>query len=210
MQLLLPLALGLFFSAAGTLLPGLINMTAAKISIREGRQRAVLFALGASTIVLAQAYIAVSFAKFINSRPDIIYMLQEVGLAIFSGLTIYFLFIGGRKRHKPDKELVKTRSRRGNYFTGMLLSVLNFFPIPYYVFISISLSAAKYFKFEPLYIFFFVIGAVAGAFLVFYLYIAFFRKFEARADFFMRNVNYLLGSVTGIVAIINLIKILRN
>jgi threonine/homoserine/homoserine lactone efflux protein len=98
MQLLLPLALGLFFSAAGTLLPGLINMTAAKISIREGRQRAVLFALGASTIVLAQAYIAVSFAKFINSRPDIIYMLQEVGLAIFSGLTIYFLFIGGEEK----------------------------------------------------------------------------------------------------------------
>lgn len=209
MGIVLPLVFGFFFSAVGTALPGLINMTAAKISLREGRQRAVLFALGASTIVFFQAYIAVSFAKFINSRPDIIYMLQETGLVIFSVLTIYFLFIAGKRKHNND-HVSRVRSRGGNYVTGILLSVLNFFPIPYYVFISISLSAARSFQFEPLYIFLFVIGAVAGAFLIFYLYIAFFRRFEARADFFMRNINYLLGSVTGLVAIITLIKILRN
>ncbi len=209
MGIVLPLIFGFFFSAVGTALPGLINMTAAKISLREGRQRAVLFALGASTIVFFQAYIAVSFAKFINSRPDIIYMLQETGVFIFSTLTIYFLFIAGKRKHEAD-HVVKVRSRGGNYVTGILLSVLNFFPIPYYVFISISLSAARSFEFAPLSIFLFVMGAVAGAFLVFYLYIAFFRRFEARAAFFMRNINYLLGSVTGLVAIITLIKILRN
>ncbi len=209
MGIVLPLIFGFFFSAVGTALPGLINMTAAKISLREGRQRAVLFALGASTIVFFQAYIAVSFAKFINSRPDIIYMLQETGVFIFSTLTIYFLFIAGKRKHEAD-HVVKVRSRGGNYVTGILLSVLNFFPIPYYVFISISLSAARSFEFTPLSIFLFVMGAVAGAFLVFYLYIAFFRRFEARAAFFMRNINYLLGSVTGLVAIITLIKILRN
>lgn len=209
MGIVLPLIFGFFFSAVGTALPGLINMTAAKISLREGRQRAVLFALGASTIVFFQAYIAVSFAKFINSRPDIIYMLQETGVFIFSTLTIYFLFIAGKRKHEAD-HVVKVRSRGGNYVTGILLSVLNFFPIPYYVFISISLSAARSFEFLPLSIFLFVMGAVAGAFLVFYLYIAFFRRFEARAAFFMRNINYLLGSVTGLVAIITLIKILRN
>ena len=209
MGIVLPLIFGFFFSAVGTALPGLINMTAAKISLREGRQRAVLFALGASTIVFFQAYIAVSFAKFINSRPDIIYMLQETGVFIFSTLTIYFLFIAGKRKHEAD-HVVKVRSRGGNYVTGILLSVLNFFPIPYYVFISISLSAARSFEFLPLSIFLFVMGAVAGAFLVFYMYIAFFRRFEARAAFFMRNINYLLGSVTGLVAIITLIKILRN
>lgn len=210
MEIVLPLVLGIVISAAGILLPGLINMTAAKISLKEGRQRAVIFALGATTIVFFQTYIAVSFAKFINSRPDIIYMLEETGLAIFIVLTIFFLFIAKKKKHKKEKDVVKLNSRTGNFFLGALLSALNFFPIPYYVFVSVSLSTYDYFHFTNLFVFLFVMGVVIGSFSVFYLYIVFFKRFENRADFFMQNINYLLGSVTGLVSIITLIKILRN
>ena len=109
-----------------------------------------------------------------------------------------------------NKDIVKHNSRTSKFFLGALLSVLNFFPIPYYVFVSVSLSAYKYFYFSNLFVFLFVMGAVAGSFLIFYLYIVFFKKFEHKADFFMRNVNYFLGSVTGLVAILTLIKILRS
>ena len=210
MDIILPLLLGMVISAAGIMLPGLINMTAAKIAIKEGRRRAVVFALGATTIVFFQTYIAVSFAKFINSRPDIIYMLEETGLVIFSVLTIFFLFIAKKKKPKADKELVKQHSFVGNYFLGALLSALNFFPIPYYVFVSVSLSANGYFHFTPLFVFLFVMGVVVGSFSVFYLYIVFFKRIEHKTDFFMQNINYLLGSVTGLISIITLIKILRN
>jgi threonine/homoserine/homoserine lactone efflux protein len=210
MEILLPLFLGIVLSAVGIVLPGLINMTAAKISLKEGRQRAVVFALGATTIVFFQTYIAVSFAKFINSRPDIIYMLEETGLIIFGVLTIFFLFIAKKKKHKKEKEVVKLNSRVGNFFLGALLSALNFFPIPYYVFVSVTLSTYDYFHFTHLFVFLFVMGVVIGSFAIFYLYIVFFKRFENRADFFMQNINYLLGSVTGLVSIITLIKILRN
>jgi len=210
MDIILPLLLGIVISAAGIMLPGLINMTAAKIAIKEGRRRAVVFALGATTVVFFQTYIAVSFAKFINSRPDIIYILEETGLVIFSLLTIFFLFIAKKKKPKADKDIIKQKSFTGNYFLGALLSALNFFPIPYYVFVSISLSANGYFSFTPLFVFLFVIGVVIGSFGVFYLYIVFFKKIEHKTDFFMRNINYLLGSVTGLVSVITLIKIIRN
>jgi len=210
MDIILPLLLGIVISAAGIMLPGLINMTAAKIAIKEGRRRAVVFSLGATTIVFFQTYIAVSFAKFINSRPDVISLLQETGLVIFSLLTIFFLFIAKKKKPKAEKDIIKQKSFIGNYFLGALLSALNFFPIPYYVFVSVSLGANGYFSFTPLFVFLFVMGVVLGSFGVFYLYIVFFKKIHHRADFFMRNINYLLGSVTGLISIITLIKILRN
>jgi threonine/homoserine/homoserine lactone efflux protein len=210
MDIILPLILGIVISAAGIALPGLINMTAAKISLKEGRQRAVIFALGATTVVFFQTYIAVSFAKFINSRPDIIYILEEAGLIIFVSLTIFFFFIAKKKKKKKEKDVVKLGSRTGNFFLGALLSALNFFPIPYYVFVSVSLSKSDYFYFTPLFIFLFVIGVVVGSFSVFYLYIVFFKKIEHKTDFFMENINYLLGSVTGLISIITIIKMIRN
>ncbi|MCO6148021.1 LysE family transporter [Flavobacterium sp. NRK1] len=210
MEIVLPLVLGIVVSATGIMLPGLINMTAAKISLKEGRRRAVFFALGATVVVFFQTYIAVSFAKFINSRPDIIYLLEETGLVIFSALTIFFLFIAKKKKLKKEKEIIKRNSLTGNFFLGALLSALNFFPIPYYVFVSVSLSAYKYFYFTHLFVFLFVMGVVAGSFSVFYLYIVFFKKIEHKTDFFLQNINYLLGSVTGLISVITLIKILRN
>lgn len=210
MEIILPLILGIVISAAGIALPGLINMTAAKISLKEGRQRAVIFALGATTVVFFQTYIAVSFAKFINSRPDIIYILEEAGLIIFASLTIFFFFIAKKKKKKKEKDVIKQGSRIGNFFLGALLSALNFFPIPYYVFVSVSLSKSDYFYFTPLFIFLFVVGVVVGSFSVFYLYIVFFKKIEHKTDFFMENINYLLGSVTGLISIITIIKMMRN
>jgi len=210
MQIVLPLLLGLALSSAGVVLPGLINMTAAKISLKEGRKSAVIFALGAATVVFFQTYLAVSFAKFLYSRPDIIAMLEEAGLVIFSLLTIYFIFFAKKKKFKRNKDVVKLKSNTSNFFLGALLSALNFFPIPYYVFISVSFSSAQYFYFTNLFILLFVLGVVAGSFGIFYLYIVFFKRFEHKADFFMRNINYLLGSVTGLISILTLIKILRS
>ncbi|MEL1245615.1 LysE family transporter [Flavobacterium sp. DGU11] len=210
MEIILPLLLGIVLSSVGVVLPGLLNMTAAKISLKEGRQSAVIFALGASTVVFFQTYIAVSFAKFLYSRPDIIHILEETGLVIFSILTLYFLLIAKKKKVKKGKDLVKLKSRTSNFFLGALLSALNFFPIPYYVFISVSFSSYNYFYFTNLFVFLFVIGVVIGSFSIFYLYIVFFKKLEHKADFFMKNVNYFLGGVTGMVAILTLIKILRS
>lgn len=210
MGIVLPLLFGIVISALGIALPGLINMTAAKISVRDGRDRAIVFSLGATVIVFVQTYIAVSFAKFINRRPDIIYLLEEIGLGIFTLLTIYFLFIAKKPEPKDEEDVVDLRSHTGNFFLGALLSGLNFFPIPYYVFVSITLSSYGYFSFDNLYVFLFVMGVVLGSFGIFYLYVIFFKKIEHKTDFFMKNINYFIGSVTGLVAIVTFIKIMRN
>ncbi|GGB69367.1 lysine transporter LysE [Flavobacterium suaedae] len=213
MDFLLPFVLGFIVAAPGILLPGLLNITAAKINLQKGRQRAIIFALGASATIFVQSYIAVSFAKFLNKRPDVIYLLQEVGLGIFIVLSIFFFFIAKKPKPKTDEEVEKLRnkSRFGEFFLGMLLSALNVLPIPFYVFASIALFRQGYFQFDDTsFIFFFVIGAVISSFLVFNLYISFFKRFEHKAEFFLRNINYFLGGITGLVAVITLIKMMRS
>lgn len=208
MAIVMALLWGLLLSAVGIALPGLINMTAAKISVRDGRSRALIFVAGALVVIFFQTYIAVAFAKLINSRPDLIYMLQEIGLTLFSLLTIYFFFIA--KKPKLKAEDTKVRTKVGRFFLGMLLSALNFFPIPYFVFVSVTLANNGHIQFAPLSNFMFVMGVVIGSFSIFYLYIIFFKRIEHKTTWMMQNMNYFLGSVTGLVAIVNLIKILRN
>jgi hypothetical protein len=77
------------------------------------------------------------FARVINVRPDIIILLREVGFA-FGALTVYFLWIAKVPKLKKQNQEVKSKK---TFFLGMLLSALNFFPIPYYVFVSITLSS---------------------------------------------------------------------
>ena len=203
----LPLFLGFFAAAIGIAPPGLINMTAAKVSIDEGRNGAFSFAIGATLIVFFQTFLALLFAEFIDSRPDVINLLQEIGLVIFLTLTAYFFWTA--RKPKPPKGELKMHSMTNRFFLGILLSVLNLFPIPYYVFVSITLSSYGYFLFSKSFVYVFVAGVVLGSFLVFYLYILFFNKKEGKSSFLKNNGNYIIGSVTGLISLLTLFKIIK-
>jgi len=209
MNYFLPLILGFTAASVGVAPPGLLNMTAAKVSAVDGRNRAVIFALGASVTVIFQTYIAVLFAKFIDRNPDVIVLLQEIGLFIFSGLTFYFFWAG--KKKKKQREELKMKSKTSRFFLGMLLSLLNLLPVPYYVFLSVWFSRKGWFFFNQSYIWLFVLGAVVGSFLIFYLYILFFKKKEVdKPSFLMTNGNYIIGTVTGIISLVTLFKIINS
>src|SRR6478736_6548012 len=206
MALVLPFFLGFIVAAIGITPPGLINMTAAKVSLKDGRTEAIFFAVGATLIVFFQTFLALLFADFISSHPDVISKLQEIGLFIFIALTVYFFWKA--KRPKLPKGEIKIRSKANRFFLGMLLSALNLFPIPYYVFVSITLSSYGYFYFLNSFICAFVGGVVLGSFLVFMLYIFYFKKREAKSSFLINNGNYIIGAITGLVSIITLFKLI--
>lgn len=203
----LPLVLGFITASLGITPPGLINMTAAKVSMNEGRSRAIIFASGATLIVVVQTFIAIFCARFIDSHPEVVILLREVGLAIFVLLTVYFFWVGNKA--KTEKNEMKLRSKRSRFFLGMLLSALNFFPIPFYVFVSVTLASYHLFVFNLPFIYTFVIGSGLGAFFAFYCYIAFFKKMETKTTFLMKNMNYIIGSITGLIAVITLVNVIR-
>ena len=205
MSLFLPLLFGFCISFLAVILPGLINMTGAKISMQEGKNEAVSFAAGASLVIFFQTFIAVLFARYINNHQQIVETLQEIGIFVFTGLSIYFFWIA--KKPKKLNPSIKIKGKSNRFFFGMFLSMLNFLPIPFYVFASISLASLRYFNFEKIQIISFVSGVVLGSFTVFYLYIVSFKLIQSKTDFLLRNINNIIGSVTTFMAIITIIKL---
>ena len=205
----LPLLLGLVAAIIGVAPPGLLNMTVAKVSAVEGKVNAIFFSLGACFIVFFQTYLAVLGANFLYQNPKIVIVLQEIGSLVFLGLTAYFFWSGKRKKKK--QVVVELRNRMQRFFSGMFLSALNMLPIPYYVFLSLWFSSKGWFSFTPQQENAFVLGAVLGSFLIFYLYLLFFKKKEnEEPSFFATNGNYIIGSVTGLVSLITLFKLLKQ
>ena len=207
MNIVTSLFLGFFTAFIGIIPPGLINMTAAKVNLKEGKRNAMWFVLGAILVIFFQSFFAILFAKIIHRRPDLVTLLREVGLGIFATLTLYFLVLAKKPKDKARK--LKKNSTTNRFFLGMLLSGLNFFPIPYYVFVSITLASFKLFSFDPTSIFIFVNGVILGSFLVFYCYISFFNKIENKTDYVTKNMNTIIGSITGLISVITLWNVIK-
>ena len=184
-------------------------MTAAKISVKESKNRAFMFVFGALIVIFFQTLVALIFARYIDEHREIGLLIREVGFVIFSILTVYFLFIA-KKSANNIKSDIKIKSKKIQFFLGLFISAINFFPIPFYVFVSITLASFGYFDFDETSIYSFTSGAVLGSFLVFYAYIMFFKKLEIKTNFISQNINKIIGSITGFVAFMSLIYIIRN
>jgi len=182
-------------------------MSAAKISLNEGRSRGVIFSLGACLVVLAQTYIASIFSRYLSKNPDVIEILRVIAFILFVGITIYFLFIA---KVKDKKKEIKLKSKKNNFFYGMLLSALNVFPIPYQAYMTITLVSYSLMDFSQKSIITYMSGVTIGSFIAFYGYIVFFNKVKSKTLTSQKNMNMIIGSITGIIAIITLINIIKG
>lgn len=200
--------LGLFFALLGVIPPGLLNMTAAKISLKEGYVRGVVFSIGVSITVFAQTYIAAIFARYLSKNPDVVDVLRSIALVIFILITVYFLFIAKASSKKQIKPKIKSKNSR--FFQGVLMSAINVFPIPYQAYITITLASIQLLNFELTSILSYVAGAGMGTFVMLYVYIFFFDKIKSKNFTSQKNMNNIIGGITGIIAILTLIKIVQD
>ncbi|MFC5193908.1 LysE family transporter [Bizionia hallyeonensis] len=191
-----------------TLPPGLLNMTAAKISLKENLTRGIMFSLGACLIIIFQALIATVFARYLSNHPDVIEILRIVALIIFAIISVYFLFIA--KCTEKEKKDVDVRSKTSRFFHGMFLSSINVFPIPFQAYVAISLASFGVLEFHNIGIASYVLGASSGAFVALYIYMIFFDKIKDRKIASQKSMNYLIGIITGLVAIVTLFNILKD
>ncbi len=200
--------LGLIVALIGVIPPGLLNMTAAKISLKEGASRGIMFSTGVSIVVFVQTYIAAIFARYLSNRPDIVEILQRVAFVIFVLITIYFLVLASKQ--KEAKVNTENRSKHGRLLHGMLLSSLNVFPIPYQAYMTITMASVGLMNFERTSIITYVTGASMGTFVALYFYIFFFDKIKDKNFTSQKSMNYSIGIITGIVALVTFINILRE
>ncbi len=201
------LLLGFLGSFIGVLPPGLINMYAAKISMKEGRKRAFLFSIGVCITVMLQTFIALLFAGYIGKHPEVVSMLQKVALGIFISLTIYFIFIAKDTRREIRDH--NENSKRNRFFLGIFIALLNILPIPYWIYLSITFSAFGMFSFSQPELILAVIASGLGTYASLSLYVQFFRPKEHSSKLSL-NMNYVIGIITAVISVITLVKILKE
>ena len=69
---------GYLASFIGLIPPGLLNMTAAKIGVKQGRKPALIFSVGVIVVVCIQTGLGLAFARYIEQHPEIVDILQKV------------------------------------------------------------------------------------------------------------------------------------
>ncbi|MEZ4793427.1 MAG: LysE family transporter [Gelidibacter sp.] len=200
--------LGLIIALVGVIPPGLLNMTAAKISLKEGYARGIMFSVGVCVVVFLQTYIAAMFARYLSNHQNVIEILQRVAFVIFVLITVYFLLIA-KSEPKPDIE-PQSKSKHSRFFQGMFLSAINVFPIPYQAYMTITIASFGWMEFERTPIISYVSGAATGTFVMLYVYIFFFDRIKGQRFTSQKNMNYIIGTITGIIAGVTLINILME
>jgi len=199
--------LGLLFAFVGVIPPGMLNMTAAKISLKEGHVRGFVYSIGVCVVVGVQTYLATIFAKYLNQHPDVIDILKRVALVIFILISIYFFLLA--KSNSSPQKVDTFKSKKSRFFQGVLMSALNVFPIPYQAYIVTTLMSYNWLSLDRLAIGSYVAGAISGTFVALYIYILFFDKIKNSKITAPKRMNYSIGIITAIISLSTLINIIN-
>lgn len=200
--------LGLLISFIGVIPPGMLNISAAKISLKEGHNRSFMFSVGVCIVVGLQTYIATIFAKYLNQNPELTDILKRVALVIFMLISFYF-FIKAKKKSSLIDLNNASKSRQSRFFQGVFLSSLNIFPIPFQAYVVTSLLSVGWLEIESNSIGAYIAGAAMGSFIGLYIYILFFDIIKNNSLTSSKNMNYCIAFITMAVALITLVNLIR-
>lgn len=193
-----------FAALAGVIPPGLINMSVAKTCVQHGKKDGVLVAVGASIVVAFQALIAILLARYIFGNPYVQNMLLRTGLVIFLIMAIFFFIKAKRSRVKKVK--IPKHAGIRSLGKGMMISVLNVLPIPYFCALGAALNVSGKVEYDIIAISFFIAAAVLGTFTTLYLYVIFFARIDNKSASFAKYSNYFMAGLMLVLVVITLIR----
>ena len=188
----------------GSITPSMLNMTALKVSLEIDEKASNSYALGVCLVVIPQVYIAIILTKYITENPTILESLEKAGIVIFFLLSFYFY-----RESKKSKIQVEgiTSKKQNTFLTGITLSLLNMFAIPFFCGIAVLLESFKLFGFDVFSVISFISGSVIGTYYILFLYGKFAKTIQKRTGKLTKDINLILSILTAFVALFSLIKL---
>lgn len=204
---MLYLVLGFVVSVFGSIMPSMLNMTVVKFSLKSGKKAALYLAAGISVILIIQSSIGVYLSNILMRESEYINLIQKIATAIFFIVSFYFFRNAVLKKERKRRERVQKSTA---FLHGVVLSTLNIFAIPFYFTVITFLIAGGIFKFSYFNALFFAIGSSFGTFSFLSLYAFIAKKIEYKIEFLATKMDFVLGLITGLVALGNAIFIYIN
>jgi len=203
MDLMTHFIIGFLVAFIGSIPPSMLNMTALKTRLNTNAKEAKKYILGVSTVVLLQTYIAVYLSKYVLENPKILEVISQLGIVIFLLLSMYFY-----KESNKEKQVVSTQKNFKKFFfiTGLILSSLNMFAIPFYCGVVAFLDLFSCFRFDIASVVSFVVGTGVGTFSILFFYVKYAFKIQEKTGKITKNINLVLSILTALVALISMLK----
>ncbi len=176
-------------------------MTVLKVSLANGKKAAYKYAFAVAIIVVPQIIIAVTLTNFLTDNPSILVTLEKIATIIFIFLSYYYY------KESRKSKIAKINSKKENTFlTGIILSILNMFSIPFYCGVIILLNAYNIFNYSNLDTFIFTISSVLGTFYILFFYGKYAKIIQQKTGKLTKDINLVLSILTGFVALFSILK----
>ena len=168
-------------------------MTVADTTIKNGLKAGLMVALGASIVELAQAFIALKFTWLFVENSTVQSTLDMIALVVFWGLGLYYFFIA--KSTQTDAEEEEEESKLKGFLKGVAVSSANVLVFPYWIFYGTYLTSNGWMQREDVFLFIFVVGVMAGTFVLLFLYAKLGQLITNRAAQLTQYVNKFIGVI---------------
>ena len=197
--------LGFVIAALGSIAPSFLNLTVVKFSLKSGKKSALYLVGGYATVLFFQANLGAYLANILMENSEYITTIQKIGTAILILLSIHFFRLHyTSKQEKKKKEIDKSKA----YLHGIGMSLLNTTAIPFYFTVISFLIGMEYFKYSLVNGAFFSVGSTIGSFTTYAVYATLADKLEGKLSFVAAKMDFILGCLTGVLGIGNLIYLL--
>ena len=198
---------GLLISSLGTLPLGMLNVAAMQISVSEGVNNALYFSCGA---VLAEVlYVRVSLVGmgWVRKQKNLLEWMDWIALLIVVALAIGS-FYAALHPHQGKNALLQNNIHR--FLLGLLMSAINPAQIPFWFGWSTILISKKVLMPEARHYNIYIVGIGIGSLIGLSVFVFGGQLLVDKLIANQSMLNYIIGGIFTLTAILQIIKILRH
>lgn len=198
---------GMIVSFLGSLPLGTLNVAAMQISVQENVKNAILFSLGSLSVEMIYVRISLVGINWVRKQKKLFRWMEWITVAIVLALAIGS-FAAAMKTHPAKNVILNNNINR--YFLGVMLSAINPVQIPFWFGWSTVLFTKKILQPKNSYYNFYIVGIGLGTLMGNCVFIFGGKWIVGKLNGNQSLLNWIIGGIFAVTAIIFLIKILMN
>ena len=198
---------GMIISFLGSLPLGTLNVAAMQISVQENIRNAIYFSLGSLLVEMIYVRISLVGINWIRKQKKLFRWMEWIALAIVVALAIGS-FIAAMQPHHAKNVMLNNNINR--FLLGILLSAISPMQIPFWFGWSTVLFTKNILLPKNTHYNFYIVGIGLGTLFGNFVFIFGGKWIVQRLNANQSLMNWIIGGIFAITAIIFLIKILLN
>lgn len=198
---------GLIISALGTLPLGTLNIAAMQISISEGTMNAIYFSLGVMLVEILYVRLSLVGMNWVRNQKRLLKWMEWAALLIVVGLAIGSFYAASRLHHEKN---ILFKNNMHRFALGILMSAINPVQIPFWFGWSTVLFSKKVLLPQNDHYNMYIVGIGLGTLCGLFIFVFGGHFLVDKLNANQRLLNYIIGGIFLLTAIIQLIKIIKN